>query len=83
MPDFIPEPYKKEAVTVRVNCKKLNMIDAFAISCDISRSELMNQYIDYAWFHDDGSDLPEINTNRSKSKSRAIKSIVRTYNKNT
>ena len=48
MSNFIPKPYKKDPITVRINCKKLEHIDKLATSYNLSRSEFINQCIDYA-----------------------------------
>ena len=51
MANFIPKQYKKEPVTIRVSLDKLEMIDRRAAEYDISRSEFINQCIDYAMEH--------------------------------
>ena len=51
MADFIPKQYKKDPITVRINFQKLEMIDALAASYNLSRSEFINQCIDYALEH--------------------------------
>lgn len=48
---FIPKPYKKDPITVRVDGRKLDMIDQLAGQYEISRSALINQCIDYALEH--------------------------------
>ena len=51
MADFIPKPYKKEPVTIRLSSDKIEEIDRLADVCHISRSALINQCIDYALEH--------------------------------
>ncbi len=48
---FIPKLYKKNPITVRVDDRKLEKIDRLACQFDVSRSELINQCIDYAFEH--------------------------------
>ncbi len=48
MNDFIPKQYKKEPITLRVDLKKLEKIDALANEYNLSRSAFINQCIDYA-----------------------------------
>ena len=51
MPAFIPKQYKKEPITIRVSMEKLAEIDQRAAQYDMSRSEFINQCIDYAMEH--------------------------------
>ena len=51
MANFIPKQYKKEPVTIRVSLDKLAEIDRRAAEYDVSRSEFINQCIDYAMAH--------------------------------
>lgn len=51
MPDFIPKQYKKEPITIRIDFEKLNKIDEKAAAFNMSRSEFINQCIDYAMEH--------------------------------
>lgn len=51
MPDFIPKQYKKDPITVRIDFEKLEMIDRLASNYNLSRSEFINQCIDYALEH--------------------------------
>lgn len=51
MSDFIPKQYKKEPVTIRIGFDKLQKIDRAAAGYDMSRSEFINQCIDYALSH--------------------------------
>jgi len=48
MSDFIPKQYKKDPITIRINFEKLEKIDSLAADYNISRSEFINQCIDYA-----------------------------------
>ena len=48
MGDFIPRQYKKEPITIRIARDKLDVIDFNANKFDISRSEFINQCIDFA-----------------------------------
>ena len=51
MPAFIPKQYKKEPITIRIDVDKLNKIDEKANTFNMSRSEFINQCIDYAMEH--------------------------------
>ncbi len=51
MSAFIPKPYKKDPITVRLDDQKLETIDHLAYRFGMSRSELINQCIDYALEH--------------------------------
>lgn len=51
MSGFIPKQYKKEPITIRISYDKLNKIDELATEFNISRSEFINQCIDYAILH--------------------------------
>lgn len=51
MSEFIPKQYKKEPITIRIDFKKLNKIDMMAAGFNMSRSEFINQCIDYALEH--------------------------------
>jgi metal-responsive CopG/Arc/MetJ family transcriptional regulator len=46
--DFIPKQYKKDPITIRIDFKKLDKIDKLAAQYNLSRSEFINQCIDYA-----------------------------------
>ena len=48
MSDFIPKQYKKDPITIRVNFEKLEKIDNLATRYNLSRSEFINQCIDFA-----------------------------------
>ena len=48
MADFIPKQYKKDPITVRINFQKLEKVDRLAASYNLSRSEFINQCIDFA-----------------------------------
>ncbi|MCL2677720.1 MAG: ribbon-helix-helix domain-containing protein [Clostridiales bacterium] len=49
--DFIPKQYKKDPVTIRMGLEKIEKIDRMAAEFNISRNELINQYVDYALKH--------------------------------
>lgn len=55
MADFIPKQYKKDPITIRIDFDKLQKIDWLASKYHLSRSELINQCIDYALEH-----IPEL-----------------------
>ena len=55
MADFIPKQYKKEPITIRIDFEKLERIDRLASRYNLSRSEFINQCINYALAH-----MPEI-----------------------
>ncbi len=55
MSDFIPKQYKKDPITIRIDFEKLERIDKLASRYNLSRSEFINQCINYALAH-----MPEI-----------------------
>ena len=57
MSDFIPKQYKKDPITIRIDFEKLKVIDSLANDYNISRSEFINQCIDYALKHMTTSDV--------------------------
>lgn len=48
MPDFIPKRYSKEPITIRISLEKLELIESLAVKSNMSRSEFINQCIDFA-----------------------------------
>lgn len=58
MKNFIPKPYKKEPVTVRIDVDKLERIDKLLKIYNLNRSEFINRCIDYAM---ENMPLPEDN----------------------
>ena len=48
---FIPKLYKKEPPTIRLTPEKLESIDKYAAVYKVSRSEFLNQCIDFALEH--------------------------------
>lgn len=48
MSDFIPKQYKKDPITIRIDFEKLEKLDLLAKKYSLSRSELINQCIDFA-----------------------------------
>ena len=55
MADFIPKQYKKDPIIIRIDFEKLKKIDELVSGYHLSRSELINQCIDYALEH-----IPEL-----------------------
>lgn len=51
MSNFIPKQYKKDPITIRMSADKLERVDSLALEFDLSRSEFINQCIDYALEH--------------------------------
>ena len=51
MEDFIPRQYKKDPITIRMDFEKLEKVDKLAANYNLSRSEFINQCIDYALKH--------------------------------
>lgn len=45
---FIPKTYKKQQISIRIDQDMLNKIDELSEKNEISRSELINQCINYA-----------------------------------
>lgn len=54
MSDFIPKQYKKDLITIRIDFEKLEKIDKLASEYNLSRSEFINQCINYALDHISG-----------------------------
>ena len=84
MRNFIPRPYKKEPITVRIDIDKLEKIDKYLIKYKLNRSEFINRCIDFALdnIESDISNkfyLKEKNTNTSEDP-KSIK--PRSKNKN-
>lgn len=48
MKDFIPKPYRKEPITIRIDTEKLENIDRLAGKYGTNRSEFINRCIDFA-----------------------------------
>ena len=48
MKNFIPKPYKKDPVTIRIDIDKLEKIDELSIRYNVNRSEFINRCIDFA-----------------------------------
>ena len=51
MATFIPKPYKKEPITIRIDVDKLEQIDTLCAGRDLNRSEFINRCIDFAIEH--------------------------------
>jgi hypothetical protein len=47
MSHWIPKPYRKKPVTVRIDVDKLARIDRLLAQYGLNRSELINRCIDY------------------------------------
>jgi hypothetical protein len=48
MNHFIPKPYRKERVTLRVDADTLARIDRLVLHYGLNRSQLINRCIDYS-----------------------------------
>ncbi|MDO4565815.1 MAG: ribbon-helix-helix protein, CopG family [Oscillospiraceae bacterium] len=48
MSGFIPKPYKKEPIAIRIDVEKLELIERLARKYDTNRSEFINRCIDFA-----------------------------------
>ena len=48
---FLPKPYKKEQITIRIRAELLEEIDRFAAGANLSRSAFISQCIKYAIEH--------------------------------
>ena len=53
MEKFVPKPYKKEQITLRIDVDKLERMETLARRFEISRSEIINRCIDFAMGHID------------------------------
>ena len=51
MSNFVPKQYKKDPITIRIDFEKIEKIDALSSKYNLSRSEFINQCIDYALDH--------------------------------
>ena len=51
MADFIPKQYQKDPITIRLTPEKLESVDRAAADFHMSRSEFINQCIDFALEH--------------------------------
>ena len=51
MADFIPKQYRKDPITIRLTPEKLESVDRAAADFHMSRSEFINQCIDFALEH--------------------------------
>ncbi len=51
MSNFVPKQYKKDPITIRIDFEKLEKIDTLSSKYNLSRSEFINQCIDYALDH--------------------------------
>lgn len=47
MSKFIPKPYKKEPITIRMSSDKIEQIDRLSAEFNLSRSAFIYQCIDY------------------------------------
>ena len=56
MKPFIPKPYRKEPVNIRMDVDKLARIDQAMARYGLNRSEFINRCIDYGLLY-----LPEMN----------------------
>ena len=63
--NFIPKPYRKEPVTVRIDVDKLARIDQLIAQYGLNRSELINRCIDYGLAH-----MPQANLARRRATHR-------------
>lgn len=48
MNNFIPKPYKKEPITIRIDVDRLKEIDSRCIEYGTNRSEFINRCIEYS-----------------------------------
>ncbi|MCM1544215.1 MAG: ribbon-helix-helix domain-containing protein [Ruminococcus sp.] len=48
MSNFVPKQYKKDPITIRIDYEKLERIDKLAQEYNLSRSEFINQCINFA-----------------------------------
>lgn len=51
MKDWIPKPYRKKSVTVRIDVDTLARMDRVLAPYGLNRSELINRCIDYGLAH--------------------------------
>ena len=51
MKKFLPKKPEKEVISVRIDSQLLKTIDIEAAKIDISRNEMINQFIEYALDH--------------------------------
>lgn len=48
MQNFIPKQYKKEVISLRIDCEKVRRLERLAHENNISRNEFIVQCIDFA-----------------------------------
>lgn len=60
MDKFIPKPYKKEPISLRMEIERIAQLDRLATKYDLSRSELVNRCVEYAISHMTDRDITEI-----------------------
>ena len=51
MQNFIPKPYKKEQITVRVDIETLERIESLLPHYDLNRNQFINRCIEFALAH--------------------------------
>ncbi len=51
MSSFMPKPYKRELISVRIKPDHYNKINKLALQYDMSRNEIINQCIEFALSH--------------------------------
>jgi len=51
IPNFIPKPYRKDPVMVRIDIERLKKIDELSGKYDLSRSGFINRCIEFALQH--------------------------------
>ena len=55
MATFLPKPYKRQQVTIRLSSENLQKVDEYAESCGITRSEFIDQCVAFALANMDDS----------------------------
>ena len=48
MKNFIPKPYRKEPITIRIDVDKLQRVEELARKYNVTRSEFINRCIDFS-----------------------------------
>lgn len=51
MSSFMPKPYKRELISVRIKPEHYEKVNKLALQYDMSRNEIISQCIEYALSH--------------------------------
>ncbi len=66
MRNFIPKPYKKEPITIRISTERVAEIDYLSAQYNLSRSAFISQCIEFALAN--MPDFKQLNAGKGKEK---------------